>query len=102
MSTGLFLEDDWDAARCDMLVDYVDDFRNPIGGIFFEQNEEVKVNTNYCFQTHFSHKFFVFQKQKLNKYIEDSKAFLDNFEKLLTENGHDGYLVGSKVRINEP
>ena len=76
--TGLLPECAWDAARCDMMVDYVDDFRSPLGQIHFEADEEVK-------------------KVKFAKYMEDAPKFLDNFEKLLKENGSNGLLVGDKL-----
>ena len=75
---GLVPDNDWDAARCDMIVDYSDDFRNPLGQIYFETNEEIK-------------------KEKFAKYMEGVPNFLNNFEKFLKENGSNGFLVGDKL-----
>jgi glutathione S-transferase len=41
--SGLVPHGDWDAARCDMVVDYVDDFRNPLGEFYFDDDSDAKV-----------------------------------------------------------
>ncbi|ELU01181.1 hypothetical protein CAPTEDRAFT_165166 [Capitella teleta] len=76
--TGLFPESDWDAARCDMVVEYSDDLRQPFAPVFLEPNKDV-------------------QKKLLTKYVKDVPKLLDNFEKLLTENGSNGHFVGDKL-----
>ncbi|ELU07797.1 hypothetical protein CAPTEDRAFT_152305 [Capitella teleta] len=78
--TGLVPENDWDAARCDMAVDYADDFRNNhnFAMIFFYTEGEA-------------------QKLGLDKFLEDAPKFLANFEKLLKDNGSNGFLVGDKL-----
>jgi hypothetical protein len=43
--SGLVPENDWDAARCDMAVDYADDFRNNHNyvRVFFYTEREAQV-----------------------------------------------------------
>lgn len=74
---GLAGKNEFDKAKADMLVDYMDDVRAPVYAMYNEQDEEKKKKL----------------REKFGK--EQLPGFLANYEKNLKENnGGDGFFVG--------
>jgi len=76
MLTG---KDDWESAKCDMLVDGLADLRSHLRPFFREQDEEKKKAIWISIEN------------------EQIKPFLVKYEHFLVENGNNGHLVGEKL-----